>query len=317
MQFVFVLKEVMLSLHPVTVQSLDVLKAKLPSDGNGDCNLSMASLITRAKEHEVEYACLVGKLVLRWRPAAKSPMCWIWPANCDLCPTLMKELEDQNLAMGEPLRIYGTLPSLEESFRATWSERRYTLTTSEDWGDYLYSREALVKLEGRKLAGKRNFVKRYRAQHPDTQLLPLNAETIPLAREFLKNWYAEHQPLEPMMQAEADAIEIAFAHFEALGLRGGILVDQGVVHGFTYGMPVTDKMFAVHIEKADRTVTGAYPALASFFTASLPEKYEIINREEDLGIPGLRKAKEDWNPMGRLEKGYITVEPLDGTLARA
>lgn len=305
----------MLSFYPVTVQSLDVLKNGLPMDGNGDCNMSVASLITRAKERELEYACLVGRLVLRWRPAAKSPMVWVWPSDCDLCPTLMHELEAQSRAMGEPLRIYGTLPYLEERFKATWPERQYTLTTSEDWGDYLYSREALVKLEGRKLAGKRNFVKRYRKQHPDAQFLPLNAETIPLARTFLESWYAEHQPLDESMQAEADAIAIAFDHFSALGLRGGVLVENGVVHGFTYGAMLTEQMFAVHIEKADRTITGAYPALASFFAASLPEQYEIINREEDLGIPGLRKAKEDWNPLGRLEKGYITVIPEGGAQA--
>ncbi len=305
----------MLSLYPVTLNALNILKAKLPEDGTGDCNLSMASLITRAKEHEVEYACLVGRLVLRWRPAAKSPMVWIWPADCNLCPTLLKALEAQSIAMGEPLRIYGTLPWLEEQFKETWPERAYTLTTSEDWGDYLYSRESLVKLEGRKLAGKRNFVKRYKAQNPNAQFLPLNAETIPLAKAFLANWYAEHQPLNETMQAEADAIAMAFEHFDALGLTGGVLMSEGVVHGFTYGSMLTEEMFAVHIEKADRTVTGAYPALASFFAASLPERYRIINREEDLGIPGLRKAKEDWNPMGRLEKGYITVMPEGGAEA--
>ncbi len=299
----------MMSFHPVTLGSLDVLKAKLPLDGNGDCNMSVASLITRAKERELEYACLVGRLVLRWRPAVKSPMVWVWPADCDLCPTLMSELEKESYAMGEPLRIYGTLPYLEERFKRTWPNRQYTLTTSEDWGDYLYSREALVKLEGRKLAGKRNFVKRYRAAFPNAQFLPLDAKTIPFAQAFLEKWYSEHQPLNESMQAEADAIALAFEHFDALGLRGGVLMSDGVVHGFTYGAMLTEQMFAVHIEKADRTVTGAYPTLASFFAASLPEQYSIINREEDLGIPGLRKAKEDWNPMGRLEKGYITVFP--------
>lgn len=299
----------MLTLQPVTVSSLDVLKANLPADGNGDCNLSVASLITRAKERELAYACFVGRLVLRWRPAAKSPMVWVWPANCEMCNTLLTNLEAESAQLGEPLRLYGTLPELEERFKAVWPHRRYTLTTSEDWGDYLYARDALVTLQGRKLAGKRNFVKRYKAQHPDAQFVPLDASTIPLARAYLTKWYSVHEPLDETMQAEREAIHIAFDHFDALGLRGGVLMENGLVHGFTYGANLTENMFAVHIEKAERDVVGAYPALAHFFAASLPEQYTIINREEDLGIPGLRKAKEDWNPMGRLEKGYITVMP--------
>ena len=74
------------------------------------------------------------------------------------------------------------------------------------------------------------------------------------------------------------------------------------MYGFTYGSDVGENIFSVHIEKADRTVTGAYPALASALCKTLPERFTQINREEDLGIPGLRKAKEDWAPSTMIRK---------------
>lgn len=94
------------------------------------------------------------------------------------------------------------------------------------------------------------------------------------------------------LEAERDAIELAFDHFEEFRLIGGALMDGDNMYGFTYGSDVGENIFSVHIEKADRTVTGAYPALASALCKTLPEHFTQINREEDLGIPGLRKAKK-------------------------
>ena len=64
----------------------------------------------------------------------------------------------------------------------------------------------------------------------------------------------------------------------------------------------------MHIEKADRNVTGAYPALASAFAKALPEEFKQINREEDLGLAGLRKAKEDWSPSTMIRKTLMRIQ---------
>lgn len=108
--------------------------------------------------------------------------------------------------------------------------------------------------------------------------------------------------------AERDAINLAFEHWDDFELIGGILKEGDSVFGFTYGSGVYEDIFAVHIEKADRNIVGAYPALAVALAKMLPEKYKVLNREEDLGVPGLRKAKEDWFPCGVVRKTVLKLQ---------
>lgn len=106
---------------------------------------------------------------------------------------------------------------------------------------------------------------------------------------------------------ERKALNIALRNFDALGLVGGALwVDDEIV-GFTYGAPVNHDTFAVHIEKADSRIDGSYNILNQEFARHIPEQYVYLNREEDLGIPGLRKAKLSYRPVILLEKGYAEL----------
>lgn len=90
-------------------------------------------------------------------------------------------------------------------------------------------------------------------------------------------------------------------------MYGGILHERGRILGLTYGARSASDILSVHIEKATREVPGAYPALSQAFAKSLPLCIEYLNREEDLGIPGLRKAKQDWHPITQLKKGVIEI----------
>ena len=94
----------------------------------------------------------------------------------------------------------------------------------------------------------------------------------------------------------------ALHNFEALGLTGGILHVIGKFGAFTFGMPINHETFGVHVEKADTSIEGAYAMINYEFANRIPEQYIYINREEDLGIEGLRKAKLSYQPATILEK---------------
>jgi hypothetical protein len=101
---------------------------------------------------------------------------------------------------------------------------------------------------------------------------------------------------------ERQAIVFALEHFEELGLSGGILYANDKIVAFTFGMPINKETFGVHVEKADTTVEGAYAMINFEFANHIPETFTYINREEDLGIEGLRKAKLSYQPETILEK---------------
>ncbi|MBR4939965.1 MAG: DUF2156 domain-containing protein [Burkholderiaceae bacterium] len=298
-----------IQLKPVTFEALDDLKRFLPAQGTGDCNLSVASLIARAQERETHYAIVNDTLVIRWRAAADEPFVWLLPIGCDCCPCVLEEMEFWSEKKGEPLRLFGNLTELVPAVEKALPYRTLSMTTKTAWWDYLYRRNDIESLLGRKLHGKRNFAKRFWTAYPHARFVSITKETLPLCREFLARWYARFEEMSDSMKDEARAIAMAFDHFEALALQGGLLMVGEKVCGFSYGARLTETMFAVHIEKADRDIVGAYPALASEMARSLPDEIEWLNREEDLGIEGLRKAKQDWSPAAMFEKGYVTLEP--------
>ena len=124
---------------------------------------------------------------------------------------------------------------------------------------------------------------------------------------FLENWYGDREINDSLKQERA-AIEKVLTHWDQLPVYGGILHEHGQILGLTYGARSAPDILAVHVEKATRDVPGAYPALSQAFAKSLPLCIEYLNREEDLGIPGLRKAKQDWHPIAQLKKGVIQVK---------
>lgn len=291
------------------MDALPVLSGFLPLGGTGDCNHSLAALISRAREHETAYAVFHDRLLIRWRPVPEAPLMWMSPIGCASCGTLIEELERISLDAGEPLRLWGTVPDMMTRLQRALPYRNFTATTSNAWWDYLYRRDQFATLEGRRLHGKRNFARRFWAAHPGARFEPLGDDTVPLCLRFLDDWYSDKGAMTPSMQAEAEAARLSLTHHEAFGIRGGVLMSGGRVCGFTFGAMVSPDVFAVHVEKASREVTGAYPVLASELAKTLPESVLFLNREEDLGLPGLRKAKSDWAPASMNQKGWITLEP--------
>ena len=165
----------------------------------------------------------------------------------------------------------------------------------------------LAELKGKNFQPKRNHVNKFKRTY-NYKYTPLTVDLIPHCLELEEKWCEEHDcEEEESLINERKALNIALRNFDALGLVGGALwVDDEIV-GFTYGAPVNHDTFAVHIEKADSHIDGSYNILNQEFARHIPEQYVYLNREEDLGIPGLRKAKLSYRPVILLEKGYAEL----------
>ncbi|HQI78527.1 MAG TPA: phosphatidylglycerol lysyltransferase domain-containing protein, partial [Petrotogaceae bacterium] len=101
---------------------------------------------------------------------------------------------------------------------------------------------------------------------------------------------------------EKIAIFRALENFDKLGLTGGILKVSGKIAGFTFGEPISEDTVLIHIEKADPDTKGAYTAINQVFLEKQWKHMSYVNREEDLGLEGLRKAKESYHPVKMIEK---------------
>ena len=170
--------------------------------------------------------------------------------------------------------------------------------------DYLYDLAELRAVQGKKYDGKRNFIRRFEKLAPEVRAL--RTEDFPSCIAIQEQWI-ESQKNNPSAVDESTALIKALAHFDYLGLHGiGVFVEKRLV-GFAIGKPLNPTTFVERFEKALPDYPGVYPFLLRSFAQSIPASFTFLNREQDLGIDGLRKAKESWNPAGLVKKYTVKV----------
>jgi len=167
------------------------------------------------------------------------------------------------------------------------------LTCDRDNSDYIYRLENLRELKGKKYDGKRNHIKRFEALQPTVETL--SAEHAEACMHIQQQWLDALQG-NPTATDESAAIRIAFDNFEVLKLHGVAVFVKDTLVGFAIGEPLNSSTYVEHFEKALTKYTGVYPFLLSAFVQSIPKEYIYLNREQDLGIAGIRKSKESWHP---------------------
>lgn len=188
----------------------------------------------------------------------------------------------------------------------------FRIYTDRNNYDYIYRIDDLADLKGRKFQKKRNHVNRFESEHPDCQILPLDETTRVAAFGLLRRWYALRATTDPLgdYHLEQLALERAFAFYAQLQLEGIVLMENGEAIAFAIGSRLNADTFDIHFEKAREDVDGAYAAINRAFARHLREKYPEIrwlNREDDLGIEGLRKAKLSYNPDHLVEKFWARL----------
>jgi len=175
----------------------------------------------------------------------------------------------------------------------------YRVWEDRDNFDYLYRREDLATLSGRKLHKKKNLVNLF-VRSNACVAKPLLEEYSDDALWILERW--REQTGEP---GDYEAAREALERMEYLQLCGGVFYVNDVPVAYSLGEELArGTMFVVHFEKAvvAEEYRGIYQYVNQAFAAVLPEKYESVNREQDLGDPGLRQAKESYKPAGFVKK---------------
>ena len=210
---------------------------------------------------------------------------------------------DDSLRRGGQTRFRGVTADAQ-AFLEEQYPGRFRFTPYRDSFDYIYTVEELTELRGKKLQSKRNHCHRFESEHPDWHTEVITAENIEKCREMVALWYQNH-PENYEIQSEKKAIAKAFDHFAAIGMDGWMLLDGEQVLGFSMGYRMNRTYYDVCFEKAFADVQGAYTMINREFSCHIAEKYpelEFLNREDDMGEPGLRKAKESYQPTLLLEK---------------
>ena len=204
---------------------------------------------------------------------------------------------------GIPLRLSG-LNRQDTEHLQQWYPDQFVFHCGRDGHDYVYAIEDLAELKGKRFQPKRNHINRFLSSHPDVMVRPLTDETLPDAKALADRWHQQRTEEEDASM-ELVALNRAFAHWHELGMEGLVLYVDSQVVAMTMGSRLSDDTFDVHFEKADLDYQGAYAVINRAFARHIREKYpevRFLNREEDMGIEGLRKAKLSYHPHHMVEK---------------
>jgi len=176
--------------------------------------------------------------------------------------------------------------------------------------EYIYLAERLIKLTGRKLQSKRNHINRFKKENPDWQYFPLTSdEDLRACSEMMDEWEnLNASKAEKSLRYDYIAVKTMLDNYAYLGLRGGALKANGRIAAFTLGERLTDDTFVVHVEKAYSGMNGAYALINQQFAEHEAAAYTYINREEDMGLEYLRKAKQSYYPDILLQERVLTVK---------
>jgi hypothetical protein len=176
-----------------------------------------------------------------------------------------------------------------------------------DNADYVYRAQDLIHLPGRKYDGKRNHIRNFVRSY-DFAYSALDSRTLPEVIDFQRRWFAGRGRSElPGLAAEDQAVQELLRHYEDLPVTGAIIRVDGRIEAFAIGSRLNQDTAMVIAEKANSEIRGLYQAMNQMFCENTLSGYTWVNREQDAGDPGLRRAKLSYYPHHMVAKYRVRL----------
>lgn len=311
-----------LSFTPIALESRSEILGFLHNDHFSIADISFGNLYIWKHAREISYAICGGSLLIQTRQTHKEVQTpyFFFPIGGDESSKLeaLKALESYAKTRGFPLHF----ERLEARNLALLRQAFPTITTepTPNHFDYVYSVEELIALNGRKFHKKKNHLNNF-LQRYEWELEPITQANTKELAQVARIWLDSNPAKSDDLELEYRGICAALESFELLGLQGiAVRAREKIALGsnsidptmlessalpiiaFSFGEAINDEMAVIHIEKAAPNIIGAYQIINQQLLARCFSSLRYANREEDLGIPGLRQAKRGYNPVFMVEK---------------
>lgn len=290
--------------HPISINDRDWINEKLKEDNFGACEYTFANNYIWSGVYSVQVGMIYDCGVIRFRE--EDHYKYSFPFGKGDKKAVIGLLKEICMSHGYKLGMY----PLDENDRLKlekWFPGTFAVSSDRDKFDYVYTVEKLSSLKGKKLHGKRNHIARF-MDDGDWHYEEMTQKNITECRKMAREWIAMRaEKWNEEMAQEMEVLDVAFSHFNELRLKGGVLYKNNKIAAFTIGEQLNQDTFVVHFEKAFPDLQGAYPMINQQFVLHEAQSFTYINREEDTGDPGLRKAKLSYYP-DILFKKYDAVE---------
>ena len=255
------------------------------------CERTFVNVYLWSRHYKVKFAVIEDALVFR---DEGDGFAFSYPAGEDeavkrALEALMEYCREREC----PFRLYNVTEEHFAQFDG-WFPGRFEIQYNRDAADYVYETEKLAALAGKKLHGKRNHINKFKSNVEECFQMALKWRN--------QNGCDDDAEKNAEMCVTLNSLRL----YKELGLKGGVLKIGSRIVAFSVGEPLCSDTFVVHIEKAFPDVEGAYPMINQQFVQHECMDYLYVNREEDTGAEGLRKAKLSYRPVFLVNKGIVT-----------
>lgn len=291
----------MIEFHPVRLEDKTTIERYTMPSGITNCDLAFANMYCWQFVYHSAWAEVDGFLVIRFHIGGGEKIGYMQPVGDGDFARIIPALHEDARSHGQRLRIIGITDQGRDMIR-NMHLGAFAFESDRAFEDYVYTADDLRTLPGRRYQPKRNHINRFTATYPDYRYEPLTRNRFAECMQLEREWRRSHEGHASELCAEQQAMQGAFDHFEELAILGGCIYVGNRLAAFTYGSAVNDHTFVTHVEKADTEFDGAFTIINKLFAEHLPARFTLINREEDLGLEGLRRAKLSYHPAAITHK---------------
>ncbi len=275
--------------------------------GNTDgSSYSFGTLFCWGDSYSLEIAEFDSMLLIRGRD--HRGRYYAYPSGTGDIKAAIEAMAELSRSEGEVFRLVQILGNNKSELEELFPDR-FLFTYNRDFSEYVYSVKNMAELPGKRFHGKKGHLNAFFRKHTDVACDPITKDNIHLCLEIARSWLSDKDSSFEL-DAEQTAIGKAIENYDALAYEGAILFADGKAVAFTMGEKLKNNTFCTHFEKTLPDYRDAYPVINNGFTKLMLMTYDYVNREEDMGQEGLRKAKLSYQPEFLVDK-FNAVEKND------
>ena len=299
----------MIDFSEITLRDKEVFDIYLKACRPQTSELTFTNFFMWRGFYRFRYAIVDNFLCIAAVPDNFEPFCFMPLGRNGETPTvdILLKLKEYFFRNGWRLR-FERVDEYQTRFFEGLGNDKTVISLDRDNSDYLYLAENMISLKGKKFDGKRNHINKFKKQYT-YEYADLTESNIEDCIDIMERWCAERSCEEHgVYYCEKLANIELLRNFAFLGCKGALIKVDGRFEAFTVGEMLNDDTAVIHIEKADGRINGLYTFINQQFCEKQWSDCLYINREQDLGIEGLRKAKLSYNPEKIVNKYTVTFK---------
>ncbi|RDU64728.1 DUF2156 domain-containing protein [Helicobacter sp. MIT 14-3879] len=286
---------------PIDINSKDIIKTFFNAQRIEASDMLFGNLYIWHFSREIKYCVINNNLVIMTKFKNEQYPFVFYPLGYGDRKKTITLLKEYFLSNSMPFSMR-SLEEFQKNELISFFGDSFIINANRDRFDYIYKVNDLINLSGRKLHNKKNHLNRFFNLYPDFSYEAIDSTNAKEVIETYTKWFNDNQNINDGLRNEYIGIEASLKNLSLLDMKGALIRIDNKIAAFSLGEKINDNSVVIHIEKGNIFYSGIYQAINQQFLANTWNNMEFVNREEDLGLDGLRKAKMTYQPFKFIEK---------------